>query len=73
MGAVHELTAEPMDTILDFFEEHAVMDETPLHERHPYVQQQLGAGGEDRVTSLHALKGKDHGHSHALRVVHANG
>ena len=62
-----------MDMILDFFEEHAVMDETPLHERHPFVQQQLAAGGEDRMTSLHGLKNRDHGHSHALREAHANG
>ena len=37
-GAVHELTGEHMDEMLDFFESSAVSNESPLHESHPFVQ-----------------------------------
>jgi hypothetical protein len=79
-NAVHELTAEPMDMMLDFFEAHAVVDATPLHEHHAYVassSEEAGSSssrsGSEGEQQQHALMYKHHSHSHALGEVHANG
>ncbi|CAL8471370.1 g10912 [Coccomyxa elongata] len=42
--AIHELTAEHMDEMLDFFESSAVTAESPLHDAHPFVQLPAEAG-----------------------------
>ncbi len=55
--AVHELSAEPMDAMLDFFEGSAVSDESPLHARHPFVEIPLhvSGGGPDAAAVAAAL------------------
>ena len=70
MSAVHELTAEHMDAMLDFFEDNAVADVAPLHERHPYVR---GPDvDESKIGNLEEPKHLHHSHTHALGELHAS-
>lgn len=72
--------------MLDFFESSAVIEESPLHEAHPFVQlpAHASSGGTDMAAQLgngtvvameesmerHMHKYKHHSHSHALGEVH---
>lgn len=85
MGAVHELTAEHMDEMLDFFESSAVSDESPMHDAHPFVQlpaQPVRVQNMTEEASAAVINGtagemkhghvyKHHSHAHALGEVHS--
>ena len=64
--AVHELTAEHMDVMLDFFEKNAALDESPMHVRHPYVAVEACVVGEKADLDTHPPKYHPHSHAHAL-------
>ena len=64
--AVHELTAEHTDVMLDFFEKNAAPDELPMHIRHPFVAVEARAVGEKADLEVHVPKYHHHSHAHAL-------
>ena len=64
--AVHELTAEHMDVMLDFFEKNAALDESPMHVRHPFVAVEARVVGEKADLDTHPPKYHPHSHAHAL-------
>lgn len=70
--AVHELTAEHMDVMLDFFESNAALDESPMHVRHPFVAVEARVVGEKADLEVHVPKYHHHSHAHALGEWFAN-
>ena len=64
--AVHELTAEHTDVMLDFFEKNAALDETPMHLRHPFVAVEARVVGDKADLDMPIPKYHHHSHAHAL-------
>lgn len=64
--AVHELTAEHTDVMLDFFEKNAALDESPMHIRHPFVAVEARVVGEKADLEVPVPKYHHHSHAHAL-------
>ena len=64
--AVHELTAEHTDVMLDFFEKNAALDESPMHVAHPFVAVEARVVGERADLDMPIPKYHHHSHAHAL-------
>ncbi|CAL5222477.1 g4849 [Coccomyxa viridis] len=64
--AIHELTAEHTDVMLDFFEKNAALDETPMHLRHPFVAVEARVVGDKADLDMPIPKYHHHSHAHAL-------
>ena len=64
--AVHALTGEHIDAMLDFFEKNAALDETLMHVRHPFVAVEARIVGEKADLDTHSPKYHHHSHAHAL-------
>ncbi len=64
--AVHELTAEHTDVMLDFFEKHAALDESVMHVHHPFVAVEARVVGEKGDLDTPVPKYHHHSHAHAL-------
>jgi phosphoglycerate dehydrogenase-like enzyme len=71
--AVHELSAEPMDAMLDFFERHSSGGGDSLlrmRERRPIIATAHAGGLDSEATDGHAHQYRHHSHSHSLGEVH---